>query len=590
VLSGVVDPDTETSAYHVVLMADIPDTNPAVLDGLTIKDGIGADNADRIDFRTYTGANGIDQQSGGGMHMVNASPVLNNLRIENNIVPYGNGGGIFNLARDSGTSSPRLTKVVIYNNRAAGAQGGGMFNRAVAAGAICRPVLSGVTIDMNQAGEGGGGLCNSVQTPGTCAPEIKDSSVISRNTAPYGGGVFETYATQSRYEDVVIQGNSAGTWGGGVYINNMESRPVFTNVTITGNRAAVMGGGVWSVSSYLRMTHVTISRNTATQQTGGGIYNVGGAILTNIRVEENYSREGAGIYNGLLDTRSGRAVMVITNGVIRGNETKNTNTLYPGNGGGIYNYYEYAAGSDNRLHVALTNVLIADNTAIRNGGGIYNANTIPLGTATPGNGISISLNNVTITNNTANVGNGSSNGGGGIYIPEAASGNINKVTVTASNSIIWGNDAPNQSSDGRDNIFNPTASRLTLNYSLAQNGYTYTTGDSNKNPGSFSNTLFTDFSAGDYTLRTGTTGLINGGSNTLYPNNMSTGAGTLLDGALTGTAGTRETDFKALIQAAVYTANGPITKDATAAVGNAPATGNNRIQGTAIDVGAYENQ
>jgi hypothetical protein len=587
VLSGALTGTTNT--YHVVLMADVPDDQQTVLDGLTSSGGGGADGADRIDFRNYIGTNGIDKQSGAGLYLVNASPVLRNVRIQGNAATansldtsgtVGGGGGIYNLARDGGTSSPWLTNTVISNNQVKGnGSGAGMYNEARDANSVCSPVLSGVTIEGNQSTGNAGGIYNEARTSDAiCRPEIKDDSLISKNIAVYGAGVYNFGYSAPIFSNMVIQGNIAGSSGGGM-LTQTNTRPVFTNVTISGNFAG-NGGGVDNRSQWLTMTNVTISGNTASN--GGGLYNFrgSGGVLTNVRIENNSCTNGGG---GILNNQSSantRNVLVITNGVIQGNTASS--------GGGIHNEYGFTGNGDTNqmLRVVLTNVLIVDNTA-NNGGGIYNSIT---GNPSPGKGISILLNNVTIANNTANAGNGSTNGGGGIYTPAETkndNGTIvtNPVQVIANNSIIWGNDAPNQSSDGRDNIFNTTASRLTLNYSLAQNGYTYTTGDNNKNPGDFDNTLFTNFSAGDYTLSTGTTGLVNGGSNSLYPN-TATGVDTLLGGALTGT-GARETDFKALIQAAVFD-SGAITKDATAAVGNASGTGNARIQGTAIDVGAYE--
>jgi hypothetical protein len=588
VLSGVLN--RTANAYHVVILADInytaPDTNAAntVLDGLTITGGVGADSPGTINFRAYTGTNGINKQFGAGLYLVNASPVLNNLRIENNVATansldaegaVGGGGGIYNLAAGSGkTSSPRLTDVVISNNRVRGnGSGAGIYNLALETN-VCDPVLSGVTIEVNQTSGKGGGIYNSAAQNAACEPKIKDNSRIIGNVASSGAGVYNDGYSAPMFTNVEIRGNIANQYGGGVSTQS-ATRPVFTYVTINGNSASSGGGGVDNRSYYLTMTNATISGNVASGN-GGALFNRhSAAILTNVRIENNSANNGGGIYNTQDNPSVGNTtVLVMTNGIIRGN-TSNY-------GGGIYNSYgtNFAGGGDNKelSYLALTNVLVAENTANQNGGGMYNANDIADSSdISPGRGIIIQMNNVTIAKNTANNG-----AGGGIYIPTANTNGTNKVTITAGNSIIWGNNAP--SNTARANIANVTQSRLTLSYSLAQSG-TYTDGGNNKAPGSFSNTLFTNFSAGDYTLSVGTTGLINGGRNNLYP----TTADNLLGGALTGTA--RETDSKALIQAVVFGGSPrPINRDAAAAVGNASGTGNPRRPDTVIDVGAYEKQ
>jgi hypothetical protein len=600
-----------TNAYHVVIMTDIPDDQETVLDGLTISGGVGADSAGTINFRTYTGTNGIDKQSGAGLYLVNASPVLNNLRVENNKATansldaneedgtgtVGGGGGIYNLAVDGGTSSPRLTNTVISDNLVMGnGNGAGMYNEALNTGSVCSPILSGVTIMMNQTSGSGGGIVNRAPSTATCAPEIKDNSVIRRNIANNGAGVYNFGYSAPTFTDMEIRGNIATNYGGGVMNNSYDTRSAFTNVSIIENSASG-GAGILTRSYYLTMTNVTISGNKASDY-GGGLANFrGGVVLTNVLIKDNTAKnEGGGIFNEMIIAGVNiRSVIVITNGVIRNNTA--------GSAGAIYNNYGNADnnfGSYQMLRVALTNVLIADNTVSGNGGGIHNSIV-----ASPGKGIDILLNNVTITGNTANIRNNNAYGGGGIYTPaETTSGATNPIQVIANNSVIWGNNAPNNAD--RANIYNPTRSRLTLNYSLAP--VTNTTYERYENPGSTT----TAISSSPFMTVSGIpwypiNSYTNTGSNALYPANADALIGETLDPAPSSSADdqaamtARKTLFKALIEGG--TVNGetitgavfggsprPIDRDAAAAVGNAAPAGNARIQGTAIDVGAYENQ
>jgi predicted outer membrane repeat protein len=590
VLSGALT--GMTNAYHVVIMADIPfsegaipdkidnpatfDDNvyPTVLDGLTISGGKGSANPGRIDFGTYTGNDGIGRQSGAGLYLVNASPVLNNVRVQGNtatatglgLQALGGGGGIYNLATGSGkVSSPRLFKTVVANNTILGnTTAGGMYNEARGSGSICRPVLDNVKIEQNQtSGNAGGIFIDATVSNAVCEPLVINSEIIG-NAAGYGGGVYINGYAAPRFDNVVIRENNVASGGG--LISQPNTQPVFTNVTIAGNIAG-SGGGIYGWSQYLTMTNSTISGNIASDSGGGIFMTRGGAVLTNVRLEYNSaSVRGGAIYTVTDKSNSGnRNTLVITNGIIRSNKANN--------GGGIYNNYGFTGSGYAGLvtRIALTNVLIADNTANSNGGGIFNNNELAANTTTPGDGISILMNNVTIAGNAANASSAGTspdyNGGGGIY--SVAANNSNKIKIEAINSIIWGNTAASANSP-RANIFNDDATRLILNNSLvASGGYLCT----NNNPVSSTN----PFTGGTdpetkYTLGSGLAGTYG-----LYP--ASNGEDTFLGGG-DGTgalSGSRYTIFKALITAAVYTVPADpnlfpkakaITKDVTAALGD----------------------
>jgi hypothetical protein len=594
VLSGL-NPEDNTNARHVVVMADIPNDQETVLDGLTISGGIGADSpGSSITVKNRP----IGRQSGAGVYLVNASPILENIRVQGNTATangvgddVGGGGGIYNIAMDNGTSSPRLTSVVIYNNSVSGnGAAGGMYNFAQA-GSTCNPILDNVIIELNQCGGGGGGLyINATGSNAVCAPVITNS-LITRNAATNGAGVLASGSSTPTFTNVVIRGNNAGNYGGGI-LNDSTLPVVFTNATIAGNTAG-NGGGVENYGQYLVMTNITISGNRASNN-GGGFFNFpnAGAVLINVLLEGNQANNGGGAVYTVVDRTDRRTVLVITNGVIKRNRAGS------GGGGGIANLYYFSGSANNANtinYVALTNVLITENEAAGSGGGIHNYNQIA---ATElGKGIKLVMNNVTIASNVTTAGPHSDNGGGGINNSVANT----KITVTGNNCIIWNNTAPNNTA--RANICTPDPSYISLTRSLAQNGsYTGTNL-------SFSGS--TPFANGGYTLDSGAAALIDAGNND-YPDSMDDFlGGNISTGALDNTV--RYNTFTGLITNHVITTV-HINKDATAALGDRthtttvgttgdvysvnvsdipPSTGGadkSRKQGTAIDVGAYENQ
>jgi hypothetical protein len=514
VLSGALDDGT--SAHHVVILADIPDDQQTVLDGLTITGGAGASNRDSVTVKGYP----INNQNGAGLYLVNASPVLRNVRITDNrstakevgSEEVAGGGGIYNLAVGGGTSSPRLTGVEIYGNQVIGdGGGGGMYNEARGGGSVCAPELNGVTIEMNQATTNGGGLYNTTTADsggdiGACAPTIRGQSKILTNSAANGGGVYNAGASAPAFTGVEIRNNTAGTSGGGVY-NVGWTRPVFTDVIIERNSAG-NGGGIYNGSYYLVMTGADISRNYV-RTSGGGIFNASaGAVLTNVTFEGNEtSNPGAGQANGaggalymdisatLFGAGYLRDVVIITNGIIRGNKTA-------GSGAGIFCQYRnnspeaisgYTQYDDMILHLALTNVLIAENEAYYAGGAIVPYNLTSNGTEKPGKGISVVMNNVTITGNTAKA-NASGWEGGGIHFNGTNVNTTSFMRVTANNSIIWGN-STNHTDKSVSDIRGGAPSRLYLNHSLVSDSapataYTLGTGSATMPFGAGSSDIF----------------------------------------------------------------------------------------------------
>ena len=207
------------------------------------------------------------------------------------------------------------------------------------------------------------------------------------------------------------------------------------------------GGGLYNHASSPTLANMNVWSNRATG--GAGLYNVSYAspILIVVAVTDNIaSFEGGGMYN------FGQSSPVLSSVAISGNTSG-------GNGGGLYNY-AYASPTFNYVNISgntaggyggglynefasltLTNTTISDNTAGAAGGGLYNENTssatltnvkITGNTAvTHGGGVYNGIAFCTLTNATIS-GNTAGTNGGGLY-------NAGYYAPTISNSILWAN-------------------------------------------------------------------------------------------------------------------------------------------------------
>ncbi len=180
-----------------------------------------------------------------------------------------------------------------------------------------------------------------------------------------GGGVRVNSGTSLSLIDSEISSNTPSGNGGGIYNSGTV---ILTNVTLSGNTAST-GAGIYNDAT-ATLTNVTLDGNIA-GGSGGGIYNYSGATttLTNVTLSGNSASGGGGILNN--------GTLRLTNVTLSGNSASN--------GGGIYNYDFGSAAT-------LINVTLSANSATTLGGGIYNnfgttalTNTIVANSSTGGN-------------------------------------------------------------------------------------------------------------------------------------------------------------------------------------------------------------
>ena len=281
-------------------------------------------------------------------------------------------------------------------------------------------VLSGVVITGNTATEFGGGVYVDGNLWAT------DSS-FSNNTAPDGGGLYNN-SGNIRLTDCTVDGNSTTSYGGGIDADSgttaITGGSISHNVINVADGSFGEGAGIWAWATTISGTTIsgnviqpalaltlpttgdgagmyigfgsgpfdmlTVSDNTIASTldgNGGGIFDDSGSVLSDSTVSGNTvtNGTGGGIYHG-------GAPVLFVNGFGGGSEALARDTITgnralagPGQGwgGGI------SEGSTTKI----TDSLIAGNHADTGGGGIYSHGTL------------VSTGS-TVQNNTSNLGAG----------------------------------------------------------------------------------------------------------------------------------------------------------------------------------------
>ncbi len=286
--------------------------------------------------------------NGGGMYLSGGTATITGGEIINNI-SKGNGGGVYmhtTRLEIGGTAHIASNQTLVNSN------GGGVYcyqgqlelygnclienNNGYSGGGVSTTqnctveIRENAQISGNTARNVGGGLMNT----GVNAQLLMKGGKISDNKASnVGGGLYfenrKTLTKRFRLTGGEISGNSASS-GGGVYFartggNDSDGKPlpgssleISTDMLITGNKAVNYGGGVY-VSDCTRLELYEGGRiiNNTAQSQGGGIYVSGNAYYYRNYMNakdatdgKEYSLEVAGgeLYGNLANT--GRDIYV----------------------------------------------------------------------------------------------------------------------------------------------------------------------------------------------------------------------------------------------------------------------------------------
>lgn len=604
---GIVG-DTIDNCFHVVL-ASLHSGDTTHINGFSIVNG----NAN--DFSTTITVNGnqISKRRGGGIYTYGGTTLIEDNRIYSNFGATGGGicamystnkinsssiydnlsvyGGAFTGLTDSSTVSNNA----FYNNTSI--YGGGIYvnNQSIT-------TIQNNNIH-NNLGTYGGGIYLATNT----AKVLLNS--IFNNTSTYGGGAIYIFDGTNNIINNTIYNNSAPS-GGGIY--SLNGGNVFLQ-NIVHNNTSISGGGISADNSSNQFTENRIYDNTSNN--GGGIYVTGGIskLSTNF-IYNNSAINGGGLYlNQSTDTINNNVIYDNTSDYGGGVRLNNGNYVFLNNitfhntaflfGGGIlldggtnivtankvydntvinYGGGIYANMGDNTY----TNNTIYSNTSSYQGGGMYlyqgnnilNKNHIYDNTAThSAGGIMLTQSTSTIQNNVIEA-NNTSYAGGGIA--------INQGVATVINNVIHKNHSDSYASA----IAAIQCQYAVINNTIVANnvGLTGETISNSDATGTFTNNLFWDNAKGGNTEVEGTDIVNYNGTVTVQycltqKNSLYSSGNGIINNQDPNFVDATNGNFRVnigspVVDAGIDTANS-LLKDIV---------DNDRIQGSAIDLGAFE--
>lgn len=405
--------------------------------------GIGVDvtlDNVRVENNTADGKNGKgggvylqgNQFGASSITLKNGTIIQNNTANGKN----GNGGGVYLKGNATLKSNGADGRVTISENKAT--QGAGIFTEIWKVGQETTAphlVLNDTDVLNNIATSKGGGIH---LTTGTTLDLLK--SKVDGNTGGSGGGIYAKDDAKLNIQDSSISGNTAtnGGWGGGIYTDLKDGSITIQGSTIDGNKAEERAKGGGASIAAIGSTQVIIDHNTIQGNSaglyGGGLYihnNINGQYkpldtvvqITNNTIQNNScGGSGAGIY--LFGVNS-----VLDSNLITGN------TIASGYSGGGGVRVDTTNSIPDPVTCTLKNNIISNNTAPVGGGVSSGSSTLLYGQNNTGITCTIIMESGSIIGNHATSTLGSQAGGGGVHLV----GNGSRFVMQGGS--IEGNDA-----------------------------------------------------------------------------------------------------------------------------------------------------
>lgn len=203
-----------------------------------------------VTLRSLAISNG-SATNGGGIHALDATLVVSDVRIVDNFA-LGAGGGLYSSGGDV-----TLTNSSVSGNH--GDSGGGVF---VCCGSL---FVSGGEIRANEGDFHGGGLFNDG------AEVLLERVTIDGNQTYVDGGGILNYGTMTIYDSGINNNTSTNYSGAGIRNN---ATLYVNNSTVSNNSAPIDGAGISNDFGTLRLNNVTIAGNSgspALEDAGGDV-------------------------------------------------------------------------------------------------------------------------------------------------------------------------------------------------------------------------------------------------------------------------------------------------------------------------------
>ncbi|MYB64983.1 hypothetical protein F4X73_09865 [Candidatus Poribacteria bacterium] len=265
------------------------ETNKAVLEGFTIRNGI-------HDF-------------GGGIHIYDASPTINNCVISDNeatgkLLRTDGGGGIYLYNSDA-----IILDCIISNNNGTGILIAGDWDKD---GIVLRETRAEPSILNSKIldNDGKGVFCTNFVSP------LINQCIVSQNTDT---GI--EYNHHARTETPITNCTITRNMDGGIAVHEVSALEI-KNSIITFNEAKDGGGIYCSPTSVLYAYNCIIAENTATRE-GGGITvdsTRGSAEIVNCTITRNIAHERGGAVSAFVEFGG----LEINNSIVWGNNSFGT--------------------------------------------------------------------------------------------------------------------------------------------------------------------------------------------------------------------------------------------------------------------------
>jgi hypothetical protein len=414
--------NNEENSYHVIIA---PGTYLIHLDGVTVSGG-NANGSGSISINKYK----VSRQSGGGLYANSAVHFqVSNCAIRYNTASYRGGGlstytSAFSILNSSITNnksgsdgggigmSDKSALIIRFSNidsNVAAADGGGFFINQNEN----QLILDSSSVQYNYSGSDGGGLriSNSLVT-------ISYSRIDNNIARSKGGGIMNLGTAILMMQNSTLYNNSCNENGGGIWNGIITEsydpwgdireglRDIVSAVAVTA-KIMVNSIGKFYLTRlqkevallFLRLVAPTIKNGVEISKRKAGVVEMQDCLIS----RNSAGTLGGGIYNG---SAQGDFTFIIKNSRVTGNKAYR--------GGGIANRESGNKSDRTAAAIHIYNSLVDSNTAIHDGGGIYNASNVRARL----------YNSTVVSNKAAN--------GGGIY-------NAPYTGTTLNNSIVWGN-------------------------------------------------------------------------------------------------------------------------------------------------------